>query len=69
MVIALLAGGALIDGASTRELLAATGAWEILLALVAAALLRGHWRGRPASSRRRRVRRAGAGAADGVADP
>jgi len=71
MVIALLAGGALMTVASPRQLLVATGVWEILLALVAVTLLRGHWNERaarpltvaPGSGG------AGAGAADGVAHP
>ncbi len=44
MVIALLAGGALTAVLSPRELMAITGAWEILLGVVAVAVLRRHWR-------------------------
>jgi MFS transporter len=44
MVIALLAGGALTAVLSPRELMAVTGAWEIMLGLVAVAVLRHHWR-------------------------
>ena len=61
MVIALLAGGALMTVFSPRELMAITGVWEVSLALLAAAVLRGHWRERPAAP-------ASAGG-DGVAEP
>ncbi len=47
MVVALLAGGALTAVLSPRELMAATGAWEILLAAIAFAVLRGHWLATP----------------------
>lgn len=50
MVVALLAGGALTAVLSPRELMAVTGVWEVLLALVAVAVLRGHW-GAPAMQR------------------
>ncbi len=43
MVIALLAGGALTAVMSPRELMAVTGAWEIVLGLVAVVVLRHHW--------------------------
>ena len=48
MVVALLAGGALMTAFSPRELLAITGVWEVGLALLAAAVLRGHWQAGPA---------------------
>lgn len=44
MVIALLAGGALTTVLTPRELMALTGAWEILLGLLAMVVLRHHWR-------------------------
>lgn len=44
MVIALLAGGALTAVLSPRALMAVTGAWEIVLGVVAVAVLRHHWR-------------------------
>jgi MFS family permease len=47
MVVALLAGGALTAIFSPRELMAMTGAWELLLGLVAAFVLRKHWRAAP----------------------
>lgn len=47
MVLALVAGGALTAVLSPRELMAMTGVWEILLALVAFAVLRGHWHAVP----------------------
>ena len=59
MVLALLAGGALMTVFSPRELLAITGVWEVSLALLAAVVLRGHWRARPAAP---------ASAGDGVAE-
>ncbi len=56
MVIALLAGGALTTVLTPRELMALTGAWEILLGLLAIAVLRRHWR-------------VDSGRGDAVADP
>ena len=44
MVVALLAGGALMTVFSPRELLVATGVWEVSLAVVATVVLRRHWR-------------------------
>ena len=53
MVIALVAGGALTALLSPRQLMAVTGAWELLLALVAVIVLRRYWRsGRGGSDRR-----------------
>ena len=64
MVVALLAGGALMTVLDPRQLLAITGVWEVMLALVAAAFLRRHWTERPA----RPVTLGSAGRTDGVAE-
>jgi MFS family permease len=44
MVLALLAGGALTAVMSPRALMAATGVWEVALGVLAAVVLRAHWR-------------------------
>jgi MFS family permease len=42
--VAFILGGALIELAGVRTLILFTGAWEISLALLAGALLRGRWK-------------------------
>lgn len=67
LAIAFISGGALTAIAATRELMLATGIWELALALTAVVALRSHWR-RDASGATavKEVARGGRGSEDGL---